>query len=88
MKLGLNAFWLKIIALITMTIDHYGYFIRPEEPIYRIIGRLSFVLFGYFCANAYIYTSNKKKYFMTLLSLGIIIDLVLIITNNYLFSNI
>ncbi|MDH6603627.1 hypothetical protein OKW23_000767 [Bacilli bacterium PM5-9] len=84
----LNAFWLKIIALISMTIDHYGYFLEPNVIEYRIIGRLAFVIFAYFVANAYIYTSNRLKYGITLLCFGLIIDLFLIITNNYIFSNI
>jgi len=84
----LNAFWLKIIALIAMTVDHYGYFIEPSVDIYRIIGRLAFVIFAYFVANAYIHTSNRMKHGLILLGFGLAIDVILIATNNYVFSNI
>lgn len=87
-KISLDAFTLKLIALITMTIDHYGYFIQPDVEIFRIIGRVSFVIFAYFIANGYLHTSNKLKHGLTLLIFGIIIDILLLASNNYEYSNI
>jgi len=84
----MNAFSLKIIALISMLIDHIGYFLFPQMIILRIIGRIAFVIFAYFTANAYVYTKDKLKHGLTLLIYGILIDLVMLITGNYLFSNI
>ncbi|MFA7284665.1 MAG: TraX family protein [Candidatus Absconditabacterales bacterium] len=37
--------YLKVIAIITMIIDHMGYFLYPEELWYRTIGRIAFPLF-------------------------------------------
>lgn len=37
--------YLKIIAIVTMIIDHVGYFLYPEELRYRTIGRIAFPLF-------------------------------------------
>ena len=84
----LNAFYLKVIALISMTVDHYGYFIEPDNDLYRIIGRLAFVIFAYMVANAYLHTSNRLKHGLILLGFGLAIDVVLLLTNNYYFSNI
>lgn len=68
----LNRNILKIIACITMLIDHIGYFIFPEIIVLRIIGRISFPIFAFFIAEGYYYTSNKLKYFILLLGFAII----------------
>lgn len=86
--ISLDAFKLKIIALIAMTIDHIGYFIYDDLIILRIIGRLAFVIFAYLIANSYLYTRNKLNFGLKLLLFGIVIDLVMIATNNYVISNI
>ncbi len=53
---------LKLIAIITMFIDHIGYFIYPEIRGLRVIGRIAFPIFAYMIAMGYIHTSNRKKY--------------------------
>ncbi|WP_423364424.1 TraX family protein [Mycoplasma sp. P36-A1] len=87
-KLGLDAFTLKVIALISMTIDHIGYFLFPDILFLRIIGRVAFVIFAYFTANAYIHSSNKIKHGLTLLGCGLVFDIFTIISNQYYVSNI
>ena len=42
---------LKIIAAISMVIDHTGMLIFPGEDIFRIIGRLAFPIFAFFIAE-------------------------------------
>lgn len=84
----LDAFQLKIIALITMTIDHIGYFLFPQVLWLRIIGRISFVIFAYLIANAYYFTSNKNKYFYRLLIFGLILDLIVFLSGNLESFNI
>ncbi len=37
--------YLKIIALLTMIVDHVGFFLYPEIEILRIVGRIAFPLF-------------------------------------------
>ena len=39
---------LKIIACITMLLDHMGFILFPEYPIFRIIGRIAFPIFAFF----------------------------------------
>lgn len=53
---------LKLIAVITMLIDHIGYFFYPEITLFRIIGRISFPIFAYYIAMGFGWTSNKKIY--------------------------
>ncbi len=53
---------LKIIALISMVIDHIGLVFFPNYIIFRLIGRLSFPIFAFFVAEGWFYTRSKKKY--------------------------
>lgn len=53
---------LKMLALLTMLVDHIGYMFFPGEMMFRIIGRLAFPIFAYQIAIGYARTSNLKKY--------------------------
>lgn len=57
---------LKVIAVLLMIIDHVGAVFFPEEPIWRMVGRLAFPLFAYQLAIGFQYTSNRKKQFVYL----------------------
>ena len=66
----LSSFWLKVIALLTMTIDHIGYQLLPINPdvsnVFRYIGRLALPLFCFMIAEGAIHTKNFKKYALRL----------------------
>ena len=68
----LNGFYLKIIAIIFMTLDHIGFFmakldnVEVLKNIFRIFGRLSFPLFIFLLVEGVIYTKNTAKYFIRL----------------------
>lgn len=64
----LDTFTLKMIAIVSMLIDHVGFVFFPEEMIFRIIGRISFPIFAYVLSEGFVYTRDVKKY---LLRLGI-----------------
>lgn len=66
---------LKILAMVTMFIDHIGYMFFPGQMIYRTIGRLAFPIFAYQIAIGYSKTSNLKKYVQRLLIFAIIAQL-------------
>jgi len=53
---------LKWIALVTMTIDHLGAALFPDYIFMRIIGRISFPLFGYLLVLGMESTRNTKNY--------------------------
>lgn len=57
---------LKVIAFLTMLIDHVGYMFFPNEAIWRIIGRISFPLFAYCLVIGFLKTKNLRKYFLRL----------------------
>ena len=62
-KFGLTNNQLKIIAMISMLIDHIGVAMFPNVMILRIIGRLAFPIFAYMIAEGCFYTKNKARYF-------------------------
>lgn len=53
---------LKIIALISMFIDHIGLVFFPDYIVFRLLGRISFPIFAFFVAEGWFYTKSKKKY--------------------------
>ena len=64
-KYGLNGFCLKVIAMVTMLIDHAAIvFLIPGETYInlRIIGRIAFPIFCFLLAEGAIYTHSLKKY--------------------------
>lgn len=71
----MNAYYLKWLAVILMVVDHIGYFLFPELKILRMIGRLSFPIFGFLIANGYHYTKDVKKYFLRLFVFANVIQL-------------
>jgi len=58
----MTSFTLKLIAIVTMLIDHIGSVFFPYEPIFRIIGRISFPIFCFLIVEGFIHTSSFNKY--------------------------
>ena len=69
---GLSGNQLKLIAVITMTVDHIGAYLLPQYGILRIIGRISMPIYAFLIAEGCRYTKNKPKYLglMAVLALG------------------
>lgn len=63
---------LKIVAMVTMLVDHLGFIFFPDFLIFRIIGRLALPIFAWGIALGYRRTSNVKKYGQRLLILAIL----------------
>lgn len=63
---------IKWIGIITMTIDHMGYYLFPHLIWLRIIGRIAFPCFLYTTVQGVGHTRNFKKYFFQLIGTGIL----------------
>ncbi len=69
----MSSFVLKIIAIITMFIDHLGYaMFSGNFSFFNYIGRLAFPIFAFQISEGYIHTKNLKKYFLRLFIFAII----------------
>ncbi len=87
--LVLNSFWLKIIAMITMTFDHVGVVLASSGyaetwfvilyTVFRYIGRLSLPLYCFLITEGVIHTKKAWKYFLRLGIMAIAIGSVLIV---------
>ena len=77
----LNNNSIKIIACLSMLIDHIGLMLFPSVAIFRIIGRIAMPLFAFCIAQGCKYTKNKLKYFLMVFLLGAICQTVYFIVS-------
>lgn len=79
----MNRNWLKIIAVISMLVDHIGAYFFADIIWFRVAGRLAFVLFAFFIATGWKKTSNRRKYFFTLLLFACISQVPYVALNSW-----
>ena len=72
MELIMSSFVLKMIAIISMFIDHVGYAIFGKFSYFNYIGRIAFPIFAFQISEGYVHTKNLKKYFFRLFLFAII----------------
>lgn len=82
-KIAINAFQLKMIAVITMLIDHIGAIFFQDYIIFRFIGRISFPIFCFLLVEGFFNTKDIKKYLLRLGMFALISE----IPFDLLFSN-
>ena len=68
----MNRNFFKIIAVISMLIDHIGAVLCPSLTFLRWIGRLAFPIFAFFIAEGWNKTKDRKKYVLMLFLFSII----------------
>lgn len=82
----INTLHLKLIAVVSMLIDHIAYVVIPVSTSYwimRSIGRLAAPLFWYCFVEGYKRTSNKHKY-----KLRLAISAIIMSFGNYLINSL
>lgn len=64
---------LKIIAMLSMLVDHVGLYLFYDKPAFRAIGRIAFPIFAYMIAEGCKYTRNRTKHLcgIALFALGV-----------------
>ena len=85
---GLTNNQLKMIALITMTLDHIGVVIFPQVEWLRIVGRLAFPLFAYMIAEGCRHTRSMGRYFATMAILALGCQIVDFVVEKSLYQSI
>lgn len=67
---------LKLVAALTMLIDHIGVILLPNVPILRVIGRIAFPIYAFMIAEGCAYTKSKLRYFLSVFLLGAVCQIV------------
>lgn len=73
-KLSGNA--LKIIAAVSMAVDHTGIIFFPGVVLFRIFGRLAFPIFAFMIAEGCRYTKNRVRHFCSVFLLAAVCQIV------------
>lgn len=85
---GLSNNQLKIIAMLTMLIDHVALQFFPTLLYLRIPGRISFPIFAYMIAEGCRYTRNRTRYLLQLAILGTLCQAVFTFVTGALYFGI
>ena len=86
MKLTGNG--LKIIAAVTMFLDHMGLLLFPHSLFLRMVGRLAFPIFAYMIAEGCFYTRSRRRYLALILGLATVCQVVYFVFDGSLYMNI
>ena len=87
-KFGLSNNQLKIIAIISMFLDHFGLYLFPNVIMFRILGRIALPIFAYMIAEGCLHTKNRVKYLLHLFILGLGCQIVFFIVSNSIYQGI
>ena len=79
---------LKIIAMISMLIDHIGVILLDNYEPFRIIGRLAFPIYAYLIVEGCKHTNNRLFYLLRIFSLGVLCQGVFYFVSQSLYLNI
>jgi hypothetical protein len=79
---------LKIIAAISMALDHIGFVFFPKILFFRILGRIALPIFAFMIAEGCKYTRNKLRYFLTIFLLGSIFQVVFYIVERSFYLGV
>lgn len=82
-RLNTDTNFLKLIAILSMLIDHVGAALFPQYRILRIIGRIAFPIFAYCLTVGSVYTHNMGKYLLRIAILALISQPIYVIALNH-----
>ena len=68
---GLSGNALKLIAAVSMLLDHIGVVFFPNVLWLRLAGRLALPIFAYMIAEGCHYTKNRLRYFLTVFGVAV-----------------
>ena len=66
---------LKIIAMVSMVIDHVGDSFFPQQIWIRAVGRIAMPIFAFCVAEGFIHTHDRGRYLLRMLIFGLISEI-------------
>ena len=82
----LSGSWLKMTAMLSMTIDHMAYYYGIENPylyeLMRTIGRIAFPTFAFLLAEGFVHTKNRQKYMLSLFIFALLSEIPWLLLNH------
>ncbi|CAM4095249.1 conjugal transfer protein TraX [Paenibacillus alkaliterrae] len=66
---------IQFLAMLTMLIDHIGLIWFPQDPVWRIIGRLAMPFYAYAIVLGYFRTSDMQRYLKRLAFIALLSQL-------------
>ena len=86
-KFGLSGSALKIIAMLSMLVDHIGAGLYPDQMWWRVAGRIAFPIFAFLICEGYLHTRNIKRYALRLGLFAIISEIPFnLLHSDYIFD--
>ena len=71
-RLNTDTGLLKLIAIVTMLIDHMGAIFFPQYRVMRVIGRIAFPIYAYCLTVGCVYTHDMLRYVQRIVLLALI----------------
>ena len=78
----MNRTVLKIIAIVSMLIDHIGVFLLEEGDLYlacRLVGRLAFPIFAFMIAQGFLKSKHIKQYVIRLALFALFVEILFLV---------
>ena len=73
-RLNTDTSFLKLVAMVTMLVDHMGAILFPQYRIMRIIGRIAFPIYAYCITVGCVYTHDMLRYVKRIVLLALLVQ--------------
>ena len=78
--------WLKVIAMLSMLIDHIAYYYGCDNPylyeLMRTVGRIAFPTFAFLLAEGFVHTRNRQQYLISLFAFALLSEIPWMLLNH------